>query len=341
MNARFNHPLWTHLPVVAALAALIGAIVSAMPLPSPSPIHFGIDGQPDGFGSPWPGLLTIVGICALVVGIGISNAEEWSRRETKKSFHYWSLFDDLFVGIMSGIGIAYVRFISAAGDTFLFPWATVALVASATVGAAVILEIVRPFRQYEGTSTTSSTADISVLSKSVRSRIEQGAPIAYWDVQNPWWNRIVSIAIPVAVTAQVVIDYVRTGQFEVTPLAVGVLIIVLLLGGMRTTVDRQYVTVRFGTPGFRALRVAVSDVDAVVLRPFVPLGEFHGYGIRYNGYMKGVFLRGGVGVELTTHAGKHYLVGSDHPERLAAVIEAVSSPSAGARAKAEKARASR
>ena len=341
MNARFNHPHWTHLPAVAALAALIGAIVSAMPLPSPSPIHFGLDGQPDGFGSPWPGLFTVIALCALVVCIGISSAEEWSRRETKKSFHSWSLFDDLFVGFMSGIGMAYVRFISSAGNSFSFPWTTVALVAGATTSTAVILEIVRPFRQYEGTATVTATADVSVLSKSVRSRIEQGAPIAYWDVQNPWWNRIVSIAIPVAVVAQVTVDYVQTGEFEVTPLVVGVLIIALLLGGMRTTVDRQSVTVRFGTPGIRALRVAVHEIDEVALRPFVPLGEFHGYGIRHNGYMKGVFLRGGVGVELTTRTGKHYLIGSDNPERLAAVIEAVSSPSTGARAKTEKTRASR
>lgn len=324
MNTRFNHPLWTHLPAIAALAALVGAVVSATPLPSSAPIHFGIDGQPDGFGSPWPGLLTIIGVCVMVIGIGISNAEQWSRRETRKSFNCWSLFDDLFVGFMSGIGIAYVGFISAAGNTFTFPWTTVALIVGATVGTAAVLEMVRPFRQYEGIATAASTADVSVLSKSVRSRIEQGSPIVYWDVQNPWWNRIVSIAVPVAITVQVTIDYIRTGQFDVLPLAVGALIIVLLLGGMRTTVDRQSVTVRFGTPGIRALRVAVNDIDSVALRPFVPLGEFHGYGIRYNGYMKGVFLSGGVGVEITTRSGRHYLVGSDSPERLAAIIEVVS-----------------
>ena len=324
MKTRFNHPLWTHLPAVAALAALVGAIVSAMPLPASTPIHFGIDGQPDGFGSPWPGLLTVVGICALVVGIGVSNAEQWSQRETKKSFHYWSLFDDLFVGFMSGIGIAYVRFISTEGGSFPFPWVTMGLVAGATVMAAVILEAVRPYRRYAGSETASITASVSVLSQDVRARIEQGAPIAYWDVQNPWWNKIVSVAVPIAVTAQVAINYVQTGKLDAAPLGAGVLIIVLLLGGMRTTVDRQSITVRFGTPGIRALRIAPDDVAEVALRPFVPLGEFHGYGIRYNGYMKGVFLRGGVGVELTTRTGKHYLIGSDNPERLAAVIETVS-----------------
>ena len=298
--------------------------MSAMPLPSPVPIHFGIDGQPDGFGSSWPGLLTVIGVSGLVIGIGVSNAEQWSRRETRKSFNYWSLFDDIFVGFMSGIGIAYVHFISASGESFVFPWTTAAIVAGSATAVAALLELARPFRQFAGNLSTGSHADVSVLGKDIRERIERGAPVAYWDVQNPWWNRIVSIAIPLGLAAQVTVDYLQTGQFKAMPLAVGALIIVLLLGGMRTTVDRQSITVRFGTPGIRALRMAVNDIETVALRPFVPLGEFHGYGIRYNGYMKGVFLRGGVGVELTTHAGRHYLIGSDNPEILAAVIEAVS-----------------
>ena len=167
----------------------------------------------------------------------------------------------------------------------------------------------------------------SVIGKHIRERIAVGSPIAHWEVQNPWWNRIASVAVPLAIAGQVTIDYVRGGQLDPTPLAVGALILVLLLGGMRTAVDRRFITVRFGTPGIRALKVAIPDVESVALRPFVPLGEFHGYGIRHNGYMKAVFLSGGVGVELTTRSGRHYLIGSDEPERLAAVIETVAAVS--------------
>lgn len=329
MTTRFNHPLWTHLPAVAALAAFVGALAQALPLPSSAPIHFGINGQPDGFGSPWPGLLTLIGVSAFLIAVGLSGAEQWSRREKEKSFNYWSLFDDAFVGVLAGLGIAYLRYISAQGDSFGFPWATVALVAGSSTAAAAILEIARPYRASTGASYGGSPADASVISGQIRERIAAGSPIAYWEVQNPLWNRIVAIAVPLAIAGQFAVDYFQGGDLEPASLVAAALIIVLLLGGMRTAVDRNFVTVRFGTPGIRALKVAVDDVESVALRPFVPLGEFHGYGIRYNGYMKGVFLRGGVGVELTTRAGRHYLIGSDEPERLAAIIEAVASAAGG------------
>jgi len=39
--------------------------------------------------------------------------------------------------------------------------------------------------------------------------------------------------------------------------------------------------------------------------------------------MKAYFLKGDRGVKITTRAGKKYLIGSDHPERLAVVIGTV------------------
>jgi hypothetical protein len=39
--------------------------------------------------------------------------------------------------------------------------------------------------------------------------------------------------------------------------------------------------------------------------------------------MKAYFLTGNMGVKLTLSDGKRYLIGSDHPERLAAVIKAL------------------
>ena len=59
------------------------------------------------------------------------------------------------------------------------------------------------------------------------------------------------------------------------------------------------------------------------LHEFAPLKDFGGYGIRFNREMKAYYLRGTRGVLLTTTGGKKYLVGSDHPERLLAVLQAM------------------
>ena len=323
MKPRFIHPLWTHLPAAVALCAFLWVLAASGPLPASAPIHFGVHGEADRLGSPWPGLVAMIAACVLVIGIAVSNAEQWVRKETKKSFHLWSLFDDLFVGFMAGIGIAYVKAITSRGDTFGFPWQTVLLVAGATSVMATMLEFIRPFRPFKGRIEMAAHADRSLLAEEVREKLTREATVAYFETQNPVWNRVLSIVLPIFIAGQAAFDYSRTGELNFVPLIVAAVIVVLLFGGMRTMVTRNHVTVRFGTPGIRALRVSMNEIKDVTLRPFLPLGDFLGYGIRHNGHMKGVFLSGGTGVELTTTSGGHYLIGSDRPERLAAVLEAI------------------
>ena len=56
---------------------------------------------------------------------------------------------------------------------------------------------------------------------------------------------------------------------------------------------------------------------------YAPLKDFGGYGIRFGKGMKAYILRGTRGVKITTLNGKKYLVSSDHPERLLAVLQMV------------------
>ena len=67
----------------------------------------------------------------------------------------------------------------------------------------------------------------------------------------------------------------------------------------------------------------MSDITNIETHSFSPLKDFGGYGIRINREMKAYFLTGNMGVKLTLSDGKRYLIGSDHPERLAAVIKAL------------------
>jgi len=94
----------------------------------------------------------------------------------------------------------------------------------------------------------------------------------------------------------------------------------LVYGGFRTLVVRETVTIRMGMLGIRLLKLKTSDVASAELQDFQPLKDFGGYGVRFNKEMKAYFLKGDRGVKITTRAGKKYLIGSDHPERLATVI---------------------
>ena len=53
MRLKIIHPLWTHLPAIAALVLLIAYLIATAPLPSDVALHFSFSGQPDSFGSPW------------------------------------------------------------------------------------------------------------------------------------------------------------------------------------------------------------------------------------------------------------------------------------------------
>jgi len=71
------------------------------------------------------------------------------------------------------------------------------------------------------------------------------------------------------------------------------------------------------------LKLKTADIASAEIMQFAPLGDFGGYGIRYNGKMTAYYLRGSRGVKITTQKGKKYLIGSDRPEHLLAVINAV------------------
>ncbi len=76
-------------------------------------------------------------------------------------------------------------------------------------------------------------------------------------------------------------------------------------------------------PGFRVLRLNTAEVTSAELHQFSPLKDFGGYGVRFNREMKAFYLRGDRGVKITMTNGKKYLIGSDTPENLLAVIRAV------------------
>ena len=101
------------------------------------------------------------------------------------------------------------------------------------------------------------------------------------------------------------------------------LAMMIFYGGMRAVANREYVTVRFGIFGMRVLRIPIADIKEVNVHEFSALRDFGGMGIRFNGQMKAYFLRGSRGVKITTLNEKQYLIGSDHPEELNAVMKAL------------------
>jgi hypothetical protein len=310
---------WTHLPVLGLLGYLGIRLITAGPLPSRAPVHFGLSGQPDSWGSPWLTFGLTIGLSVFFGIIGLILDEVWARSEKRKSFNWLSLLDELVAGGLVGVSLGYLDLLTTGRTVFTFPWNDCLLTAGAAAALAIILELIRPFRP---NAPTFAAEDTSALEKELAQRLADKQALVYWQSQNPRWANIVSIALPVVLWLLAAFMWFihpwESLLFLVLGLAFG-----MLYGGLRTIVTRESVIVRLGLPGIRVLKIATAEIATAEILEFSPIKDFGGYGIRFNGKMFAYYLRGNRGIKISLHHGIQYLIGSDHPEQMLAVIKAV------------------
>ncbi|MCX6343535.1 MAG: hypothetical protein NT018_00505 [Armatimonadetes bacterium] len=312
---KLYHPLWTHLPAVALLGLIIARFVSAMPLPKLVPLQFDIHGNPGRLGSPWELFAITVGISFLWLVISCVADELWARQENRKTFNWMSLIDEVIIGMMAGIFLYYgdFRHQLQSGPS----WAAMLSWAARGVIAAAALEYFRPYIPHKNHY---QPEDTSRLSAEIGAFLEEGKPWVYWESQNPSWMNLALAAGFISMLFGAGQAYGESPAAAV-PLALLALIFVPLYGGLRVSVTPERLQVRLGIFGIPLLRLWLSDLASVEVHEFSPLKDFGGYGIRFNRQMKAYYFRGNRGALVTTTQGKKYLIGSDHPERLAAVVD--------------------
>jgi len=319
MKLKLVHPLWTHLPAIIIIAGAAIITVRALPFPDPAPVHFDINGTPDGYGSPWASSLLMLGLSLGYLVISIWIDELWARQEKSKHFNWLSLFDEIAVAGMCSMQIAYVNMLASKVFIFTFPWLELVLLFVLATGIAVILEKSRPFRQYQKVLKVDDTAQVRA---EVEKLVESGQPLSYWESQNPAYVGFLSLLIPAIMIAAAVFNWDSFPWLSVV-LALPALGMFIMYGGFRTLVNRDTVTVKMGIFGIKLLQLKMPEIAEVVLHNFAPMRDFGGYGIRFNREMQAFYLRGDRGVKITCKNGKTYLLGSDRPEYLATVITAV------------------
>ncbi len=319
MKSKFIHPLWTHVPAILGLLAGVVFTLKAMPLPDPAPLHFTWNGQPDRYGSPWMSTIWQAGISILYIILSIVLDEAWARQEKRKTFNWVSLFDDVTIAALATVQITYVNMLASSNYVYPFPWLLTIMAAALAAAIAIILEKMRPYRHYE---TSLAIEDISQVKAEVTRIVKTGQPLVYWEVQNPVYSKVLAVVVPVLMVVVAATAWSEVPWLSVLIALVGIGL-TLVYGGFRAVVTREAIVVKMGILGIRLLRLKTSDITSAELHSFAPLRDFGGYGIRFNKEMKAYFLKGDRGVKITTHAGKKYLIGSDHPERLATVISTV------------------
>ncbi len=319
MKIKFIHPLWTHLPAVLMLVGMIIYTVLSMPLPDPAPLQFYVHGQPARYGSSWgrTAVFIVIGLWYVVLSAWID--ELWARQENRKSFNWMALFDDGMAAALAAIQITYVNMLVSSNYVYQFPWLIVVVATGLAMGLASVLEKLRPYRPHEDRVTAE---DVSQVKAEISGLLKSGRTLAYWDVQNPAYSNALAVAVPILTVVIALVRWAQTPWLSILIVLVG-LAISTIYGGFRTSVGKDALAVRMGIWGIRLLTLRTTDISSAEVQTYSPLRDFGGYGIRFGKGMKAYFLSGNRGVKVITHSGKKYLIGSDHPERLATVINAL------------------
>jgi len=320
MRRRLFHPFWVDLPGLLLLGALAVKLYTVLPLPSRLPVHFDFAGRPNRWGMPVEAVLAVfLPLLMTFFGHLLLN-EIWAREERTKHFNWFTLILPPFLGFFTALSWGLLDY-WAAGATgrFAIPWVLAAVLGAGTTAVAVLLELVRPFLPKPGPSLVPpeehrgwEVADLA--------RIMKSGNFVYWESQDPAWLKylIVFTAIALAVGGAVLYGVSRAAGVLYWGLA---LLLFLLYGGLRITLDREGLRVRLGVVGLPLYRLRWAEIVSAEVVEFSPLRDFGGWGIRLNAEGTwGFFYRGNKGVLIRRSNGRKVLLGSDDPARLLAVI---------------------
>jgi hypothetical protein len=330
MKHKLHYPLWVHLPAIGLAVFVCFRIAQAWPIPDYVALHFGLSEPPNRWGHPWEVLAFNLGIMVGFIALTMFVSEIWARLETGKNFNWVALFDEAIVGALAVITVHWLDMVRQQQPTWNTPWTTMAVVTTGAVLAAACLERMRPFRAFPHKVHAEDTGTLEAL---VASRMHDGRPWAYWESQNSVIISVLSLTLLLGMTTAALLTVWNTSSWFP-----GVLILVpaiaglLAYGGLRVQVAHGHLVVRVGVLGFRLLRIPLNGIASVQVQTFNPLREFRGWGPARFGYpgwsvssgeRRGVwafYFRGTEGVKLVRKNGRIFLIGSDHPERLCAVL---------------------
>ena len=319
MSRRLRHPLWTHAVAVTLYGWMLAALWRAAPLPARIPMQFDWSGEPARWGSPWELAAVVILIPLVMIAASVVVDEMSARTEQRKVFDWGALFDEVIVGAIAAMVMAHLELLGGGGNgRFAIPWGSMLAMGVGAAALAAVLEALRPWHPSEDAVPAT---DVSGIRSEVAARARAGERWIYWETQNPAYLGILVFGVS-ALLLVGAWQVWRVLPWAVPEMVIAAAGLALCYGGMRVSVTSERVEARLGMIGLRLLRVPLAELAVSEVRAFSPLRDFGGWGIRYGRGGHGYFWRGNRGVQLRTTQGKQYLVGSDSPERLAAVIAA-------------------
>ena len=319
MRFKLHHPLWTHLPALACIAINTGLLLYAQ-LPARIPADFK-NGLPDSWGSPLELWLTMLGLpLLLLIGSGLLD-ERCARYEQERQFNWFSLIDELLIGLWVGKNVKIIPQLSNPEPVLSGWWPLALLFAGGAVALAVLLELRRPYRP----ETQRWTAvDVAALARNIQPQFQPGGHWLYWEKHSPlWWRLLVVIlTIPLVLIA---VGLAQESAYGTVFFAFFAMLFASGYGGFHVVVTPGRLTIRSWRLGLLLLRLKLANVKSVEVVKFNALADQFGWGLyRYSFSLRawGFILGGNRGVMVHMKRGRKFLISSSTPEQLAASTEA-------------------
>ncbi|MCK5584829.1 hypothetical protein KAJ02_02045 [Candidatus Bipolaricaulota bacterium] len=315
--------VWTHLPAIGLWIGFVVWFLSHQSeWPSRIPLQIDWSGQVTSWGSPWLVFGLVAGLGLFFISLTFLLDELWARQESRKRFNFLSLLDEFVLSLLVAVQGSFLLESVRELDVYHTPWQTILPVVFGAVLLGTLIELKRPVRA-SSTDVLPAQRTTEVFRKHLRARLAAGETIVFWDIQNPKYVSWLSIGIPLALWLSAGFLIRESLWAACLNAAIGVLLL-LFFGGQRTRVSRNGIIIRYGLMGIPIFRCQLSEIEGHRIRSFAPLADFGGYGIRVAKGVTAYYLAGQTGVQLDLVNRRSVLIGSSSPERLAAVIEALS-----------------
>jgi hypothetical protein len=318
MRHFLKNPWWVDLPEIACGVAVAWAAAAA-DLPERVAMQFDFSGSPTRWGPWWEAYAGVLAPSALVLAVALLLSELWARQETIRRFNWIAVVFSGVLALEASLAVYYFRSAGVAAPSMRVSWIVVAGATLACMALRLALERLRPFRSER---RAEPEEDVAKLREALRARAASGV-WAYWEEQNPRWLNGLVLVGGVFLLAGAVAAWL-TGPLWVAVLTAALAAMPFVFyGGMQVVVTRERLKVGVGLLGLRFFSRPIAEIVSAETMEFSPLADFGGWGPgRYSLRLKmwGFFLGGRRGVRVQMRNGKRYLIGSDHPDRLAAVV---------------------
>lgn len=148
-----------------------------------------------------------------------------------------------------------------------------------------------------------------------------------------WWIWLILLAINGVFLTGIGVQIFGGKPFGDKPMSdSGLIIMTLLMLGitflimsfrLQTLVDNQGISVRFFPFHIKFKFYAWENISNAIIREYVPIGEFGGWGIRqgFSANGRAYNVKGKIGLQLEFTNGEKLLIGTQKPEELEATIE--------------------